>query len=103
MKRRMTFENFDTKGGVYATQRDRESLASAKTAAQTFAAYPQKWLVFFGPRGCGKTHLAVAIGGESQRQGPPGFLFFCAVFAGPPEGGLRSRQPHWPMMNCSNR
>lgn len=76
MKRRMTFQNFDTKGGVYATDLDRESLNRAKSSAQTFASYPRNWLVFYGHRGCGKTHLAVAIGGESQRQGRPVFYSF---------------------------
>ena len=76
MQRRMTFEAFDTNGGRNAGGADRESLERAKTAAQTFAANPEGWLVFNGHRGCGKTHLAVAIGAESIRQGRPVFYSF---------------------------
>ena len=76
MQRRMTFDGFDTAGGERARREDRESLQIAKTAAQTFAVEPKSWLVFNGQRGCGKTHLAVAIGAESIRQGRPVFYSF---------------------------
>ena len=76
MQRRMTFDGFDTAGGQHARREDRESLQMAKTAAQTFAANPDGWLVFNGQRGCGKTHLVVAIGAESIRQGRPVFYSF---------------------------
>ena len=76
MQRRMTFDGFDTAGGERARREDRESLQLAKTAAQTFAANPKSWVVFNGQRGCGKTHLAVAIGAESIRQGRPVFYSF---------------------------
>ena len=76
MQRRMTFEGFDVAGGQNAVREDRESLERAKTAAHTFAANPDGWLVFNGDRGCGKTHLAVAIGAASIRQGRPLFYSF---------------------------
>ena len=76
MQQRMRFENFDTNGSQSASQQDRESLTFANEAAQDFAGSPEGWLLFTGLRGCGKTHLAVAIGGESLRQGNDVFYAF---------------------------
>jgi DNA replication protein DnaC len=76
MQGRMTFASFDIRGGRNATRKDRESLQRAKQAAENFAADPDGWLLFTGPRGCGKTHLAIAIAGESLRQGRPVFFAF---------------------------
>ena len=76
MQRRMTFSNFDTRGGHNASRKDQESLQRAKQAAETFAAEPEGWLLFTGPRGSGKTHLAVAVGSESLRRGRPVFFAF---------------------------
>ncbi len=76
MLARMTFANFDPAGGTGATKRDRELLANAVASAQTFASFPEGWLLFTGPRGSGKTHLAVAIAGESLRQGRQVFFAF---------------------------
>ena len=76
MLKRMTFENFDTRGGAEATSDDQETLDSAMHTAQAFAADPDGWLLFNGPRGCGKTHLAVAIAGERLRQGSQVFFAF---------------------------
>ncbi|MCH8831335.1 MAG: ATP-binding protein [Chloroflexi bacterium] len=76
MLERMTFENFDTKGGANASPEQQESLDRAMHTAQTFAAGPEGWLLFNGPRGCGKTHLAVAIAGERLKQGSQVFFAF---------------------------
>ena len=76
MLQRMTFDNFDTTGGASATAEDQESLDRAMHTAQTFAADPEGWLLFNGPRGCGKTHLAVAIAGERLKQGSQVFFAF---------------------------
>ena len=76
MQRRMTFASFDNRGSRKATKEDQESLQRANEAAERFAADPDGWLLFTGPRGCGKTHLAVAIAGESLRRRQPVFFAF---------------------------
>ncbi len=76
MLQRMTFDNFDTLGGASASLQDQESLDRALHTAQTFAAEPDGWLLFNGPRGCGKTHLAVAIAGVQLKQGSQVFFAF---------------------------
>ena len=78
MLQRMTLENFDVGGGANANRAGRESLLLAWQAAKAFAANPavESWLLLTGPRGCGKTHLAIAIAGESRRQGRAVFRAF---------------------------
>ena len=68
MLERMKFANFDPQGSQKATAEDRETLARALNEARTFAVFPEGWLLLAGERGCGKTHLAVAIAGECLRQ-----------------------------------
>ncbi len=76
MRRRMTFENFDIKGGRNATRKDQESLQQAKQAAETFAEDPEGWLLFTGPSGSGKTHMAAAIAGTNLDRDQPVFYTF---------------------------
>ena len=76
MLTRMTFATFDVAGGLRATKNDQEALTRALHGAQTFATFPEGWLLFTGNRGSGKTHLAVAIAGESLRQGRQVFFAF---------------------------
>ncbi len=76
MQQRMTLEAFDVQGGYNTSDVGRSTLIRARQAAETFAAHPQGWLLFTGPRGCGKTHLAIAIAGESLRQGRTVFYAF---------------------------
>ena len=76
MLARMNFASFDVAGGLRATKNDQEGLVRALHAAQTFATFPEGWLLFTGNRGSGKTHLAVAIAGESLRQGRQVFFAF---------------------------
>ncbi|MEA3349797.1 MAG: ATP-binding protein, partial [Chloroflexota bacterium] len=44
------------------TSEDTKSLENAFQAAVKFAEKPEGWLVFIGQSGCGKTHLAAAVG-----------------------------------------
>ena len=61
-----TFEVFRTDlPGMTPTQT--QSLQSALTAAQTYATKPEGWLLLEGTYGCGKTHLAAAVGNERLR------------------------------------
>jgi DNA replication protein DnaC len=76
MQRRMTFDNFDVYGQVDTDQPGRESLVRAWQAARDFASEPTGWLLLTGPRGCGKTHLAVAVAGEYARRGRSVFRAF---------------------------
>ena len=76
MQRRMTFDNFDVYGRADTSQPGRESLVRAWHAARNFATDPDGWLLLTGPRGCGKTHLAIAIAGEHLRQGSSVFRAF---------------------------
>ena len=74
-----TFANFltDLPGGSY-TQSVSSSLRSAKTTAQDFADNPRGWIVYEGPFGCGKTHLAVAIANQRLEQFGEQVLFITA-------------------------
>ena len=76
MLQRMTFKNFDTLGGPGASPQDQESLDRVMHTAQSFAAEPEGWLLLSGPRGCGKTHLAVAIAGVRLDKGSQVFFAF---------------------------
>jgi DNA replication protein DnaC len=56
-----TFESFHTDlPGLTALQRS--SLETALQVARQFAAQPDGWLLLEGAYGCGKTHLAAAVG-----------------------------------------
>ena len=58
---------------------NQEKYICAYRAAVSFASNPQGWLVFMGPNGCGKTHLAAAIANHRLQQGCP------ALFVGVPD------------------
>ncbi len=76
MLRRMTFNDFDVYGRADTVPAGRESLVRAWQAARSFASRPEGWLLLTGPRGCGKTHLAIAIAGECAGQGLSVFRAF---------------------------
>ena len=74
-----TFDNFrvDQLGGSYAPS-SVTSLFNAKSAAESYAQAPVGWIVFEGPYGCGKTHLAVAIANARLEQYGEQVLFTTA-------------------------
>lgn len=76
MQRRMTFGTFDVYGRSDTNQAGRESLVRARQAARDFADNPDGWLLLTGLRGCGKTHLAIAIAGECSQRGISVFRAF---------------------------
>ena len=73
---RQTFDRFDVRGNN-PDEAGRQSLETALYTARSFADAPDGWLVFAGPVGCGKTHLAVAIVNRCLELGHP--VFFATV------------------------
>lgn len=65
-----TFETFKDRRFTL-TEEQRKDLEAAARAAKDFAANPQGWIVFTGLNGCGKTHLAAAIGNYQLKMGRP--------------------------------
>ena len=64
----MTFESFDTFTGLQEEQA--RSLSRALSIAQEYANQPKGWLLFLGPYGSGKTHLAAAIAQQVRIERP---------------------------------
>lgn len=72
---RFTFATFDLREDEDLDAGDLRSLKKAFDAGRAFAEKPQGWLVFIGPYGCGKTHLAAAIANYRAEVGyPPLFV-----------------------------
>jgi len=67
----LTFENFRSRGlpGLFPSQA--QSLEKAYNMALLFAQNLNGWIVFQGEYGCGKTHLAAAIGNFAVELGVP--------------------------------
>lgn len=64
-----TFDNFSLAGNTHAIS-EIDSLRQAHRMAIQFAEHPhKKWLVLQGTYGCGKSHLAAAIGNERLSHG----------------------------------
>ncbi|HYM15872.1 MAG TPA: ATP-binding protein [Dehalococcoidia bacterium] len=66
--REMTFERFDARG-AHLTADDRKRLENAYRHSLAFAERPDGWLLFMGPHGAGKTHLASAIANYRRQRG----------------------------------
>jgi len=66
---RMSFENFEKR--LNLSREEQTILDDAIKLARRFAEEPEGWLVFLGPNGCGKTHLAAAIGNYQLKGGKP--------------------------------
>jgi DNA replication protein DnaC len=61
LQRGRTFASFDLRNGEGIPAKDLKSLEKAFQLARQFAEKPSGWLLFTGPHGSGKTHLAAAI------------------------------------------
>jgi DNA replication protein DnaC len=64
-----TLESFDLRQGENLKPEELKSLETALHLARSFAQNPRGWLIFIGNYGCGKTHLAAAIGNFRVRLG----------------------------------
>lgn len=62
------FDNFEIQFPMYSDDQAL-SLQMAVRVASNFAEEPRGWLLLEGTYGCGKTHLAAAVGNERLRQG----------------------------------
>jgi DNA replication protein DnaC len=71
LHRAQSFANFSTRDNERLPAADLQSLRKAFEAARAFAEDPQGWLVFTGPYGSGKSHLAAAIANHCAGQGIP--------------------------------
>ena len=72
---RFTFDSLRPEGRG-ANPEDHRLFGLAYEAATAFSDNPAGWLAFTGPRGSGKTHLAVAVAGASLKQGRQVFFAF---------------------------
>jgi len=63
-----TFDTFDLRAQELPRE-EHENLKRAFDIARGYAENPADWLVFTGPYGCGKTHLAAAIANYRVNQG----------------------------------
>jgi DNA replication protein DnaC len=66
-----TFESFDLRRDKKLKPEEIHSLDEALRGAKSFAARPEGWMVITGGYGCGKTHLAAAIGNFLAGRGEP--------------------------------
>jgi len=73
----LTFGNLSPEGKA-ANAISQEHFAQVYQAAKAFADNPQGWLVFLGPCGSGKTHLACAIANHRLSLGEPVFYIGAA-------------------------
>ena len=69
LHRQQTFESFDHRADL--TGETRQMFFNAIRAAKEFAEAPSGWVVFVGPFGSGKTHLAAAIANYRAQLGKP--------------------------------
>ncbi len=68
---KLRFDNFELRRDEGLTREELAGIMEAKHIAEAFAAHPEGWLVFAGPYGTGKTHLAAAIGNYQAALGNP--------------------------------
>jgi DNA replication protein DnaC len=65
----LTLDNFVVSNALTPPQQ--ANLRTSLSLAHEFAIHPQGWLLFFGGYGCGKTHLAAAIGNHRLSENQP--------------------------------
>ncbi|MEK7681832.1 MAG: ATP-binding protein, partial [Chloroflexota bacterium] len=70
---RMTFASL-IPGGRSDDPENQQHFRAALEAARAFAQSPDGWLVFTGPPGCGKSHLAAAVANACLEAGRPAFF-----------------------------
>jgi DNA replication protein DnaC len=71
-----TFARFESRQAEGLPSEDLQNLERALQVATEYARKPDGWLVFTGPHGCGKTHLAASIANYRADLGrPPLFIF----------------------------
>jgi len=68
---RQTFGNFSLRKNENIPDAGLKDLENAYIITREFAEQPQGWLLLTGPYGCGKTHLAAAIGNYQAGLGSP--------------------------------
>ncbi len=68
LHRDKTFQTFDLRAHELPRE-EHENLRRACAIAKEYAENPVDWLVFTGPYGCGKTHLAAAIANYREDRG----------------------------------
>ncbi len=66
---KQTFSNFSLRENEKISPEAKSSLENAYHAARMFSEEPSGWLVLTGDYGCGKTHLAAAIGNYRTAMG----------------------------------
>ncbi len=76
--RNMTFESFEKRTNL--PLQEQKNLEWAFNEARRFAEAPKDWMVFLGLNGCGKTHLAAAIGNYQLQKGKPVIFLFVPDF-----------------------
>ena len=57
-----TFATFESRRNEGLDKEEQDNIEKAFQTAREYAENPHGWLVILGPDGCGKTHLAAAIG-----------------------------------------
>lgn len=67
----LNFDNFKPRGQVNLPRVQAESLQMAFNTSKRYAGKLEGWLLLRGTYGCGKTHLAAAVGNAAVQMGVP--------------------------------